>query len=363
MRWRSRVLVLAAVFCLFGAVGLMGMQMSTSRFSAGEILVRVLLAGGFAIAYFSILISRRFKLFAPVGIAQAVVMWLVVRRSGTSWTLSGIALQQLILLASCAIVGIIVAYSLMIHLFAAEGQRYFKMRTEMALAAEIHSSLVPECAATLGGFEIYGASVPSGEVGGDLVDLVEQQGGWIAYVADVSGHGVQSGVLMAMFKTALRTQMATDTPLGQMLHEVHRTLFPLKLSSMFVTVGILRGGERGRVEFASAGHPAILHYHKASGTVSEHAALDPPLGIVEAQEFSDATIQCAPGDILLVLTDGLTEVFSATGNELGIEKLKATLLACADSSLDELSRQLRKTAAEFGPQTDDQTILAARYKN
>ncbi|HWY19967.1 MAG TPA: PP2C family protein-serine/threonine phosphatase [Candidatus Acidoferrum sp.] len=313
--------------------------------------------------YAGLAMGRRFR-YLPVLVAvQVAVEWLVVKTSRPAENLAGPPLQrQLTILAFCAMMGIIAAYSLMIHFLKVEGRRYVQARTEIALAAEIHTALVPACNITIRGFEIYGASVPSGGVGGDLVDIVEQPEGWTAYVADVSGHGVPSGVLMAMFKTALRGQLLRGGSPAQLLDEVHRTLFPLKLGNMFVTVGILQSGNGGRVSFALAGHPPILHYHKRSGTASEYAALDMPLGIMERQEFSESTIQCEVGDVLLILTDGLTEVFNARGNEMGLEALKAGLLEHIGSPLHELFDRLRTVATTFGPQLDDQTLLLARYQ-
>ncbi len=341
----------------------MALQMQTRRVSSGQVLLRVALSGGFAVGYAGLAMARRFRFLLVLAVIQVLVELSVAKITRLGESLSGPALQnQLVELAICAMVGIIAAYSLMAHFFTVEGRRYFQIRTEMALAAEIHGALVPPCALTLGGFEIYGASMPSGEVGGDLVDVVEQPPGWIGYVADVSGHGVQSGVLMAMFKTALRAQIATGNSPGRMLSEVHRTLFPLKLRQMFVTVGILQGREDGNVSFALAGHPPILHYHKSSGVVSEHGALDLPVGIAEEQEFSESGIQCEAGDVLLILTDGLTEVFDTRGNELGLAAVRAKFLEHIDSSLEELFNQLRAFATGFGPQTDDQTLLLACYR-
>ena len=96
--------------------------------------------------------------------------------------------------------------------------------------------------------------------------------------------------------------------------------------------------------------------------MSEHGALDPPLGIMEAQDFLEAEAQCDPGDVLLVLTDGLTEVFDARGNEFGLEALKESFVGNVDLPLEELFRRLRAVATAFGPQSDDQTLLLARYR-
>jgi sigma-B regulation protein RsbU (phosphoserine phosphatase) len=343
----------------------MSLQMHTDRVSGGKIALSACLSGGFAVGYAGLAMARRFKYMPLLAAVQFLVVWPLTKTAHAGASLMGQpeALQrQLTLLAGAAMIGIIAAYSLQINFFKFEGQRYFRVHTEMVLASEIHRSLVPERSETLAGFEIFGASVPSGEVGGDLVDVVERPGGWVGYVADVSGHGVQSGVLMAMFKTALRAQIAEGNSVARMLSQVHRTLFPLKMGNMFVTVGIVQSGDRGRLLFASAGHPPLLHYHKATGTVSELAALDPPLGIMAQQEFSEAEIQCEAGDVLLILTDGLTEVFDGRGNELGLEPLKKSFVAHVDLPLEELFRRLRAVATEFGPQSDDLTLLLARYR-
>jgi len=360
---RSRVLVLAAVFCQFAAFGLMALEMRTNRATGAQIVLRMVLTGGFGAGYAALVMARKFRYFPVLILIQALSELLLAKTSRPGESLAGAALQgQLVRFAIGAMIGIVVAYNLMIHFFRAEGKRYFEMRMEMALAKEIHDSLVPVCATSFAGFEIYGASAPSGDVGGDLVDVVQRPGEWTGYVADVSGHGVQSGVLMAMLKTAMRAQIVRGDSPGRILREVHGTLFPLKPGNMFVTVAILQALSDGTARFASAGHPPVLQYHKDDGTVSEHSALNPPLGIAPEQEFSESTIQCRVGDVLLVLTDGLTEVFDKKGNEIGVDALKERFGAHIDSSLPELFRELRTVALEFGPQVDDQTMLLARYR-
>jgi hypothetical protein len=119
---------------------------------------------------------------------------------------------------------------------------------------------------------------------------------------------------------------------------------------MFVTVGLLQGDVSGRVTFASAGHPAILHYQKKTGTMREYPALDPPLGIAERQEFSESAIQCGVEDVLLVLTDGLTEVFDAKSNEMGLEPVQAALQeSCACAGYDSAQAALSGSVTGVEP--------------
>jgi sigma-B regulation protein RsbU (phosphoserine phosphatase) len=362
--WRARLILAAAVFCLFASVGVMSLEMHARQVPRHLVVVRVLLSGVAAIGYATLAVQRRFKYMLVLGAVQFVVEWFVAQYFQLGASLAGQpqALErQLSILAFCAIMGIIAAYSLMIHFFRIEGSRYYKAHAEIALAAEIHGFLVPVCQLRLGRFEMYGASVPSGEVGGDLVDVVEHGDRWTGYVADVSGHGVPSGVLMAMFKTALRGHLVERGSPGELLSQVHRTLYPLKLGNMFVTAGVLQGGQDGRVAFALAGHPPILHYQKTRGTVQEYPPLDLPLGILAEQSFSDSSIECEAGDILLLLTDGFTEIFDKHEHEFGMDALKAAFQECAGLPLADIFRHLRKATADFGVQQDDQTILLVRY--
>jgi phosphoserine phosphatase RsbU/P len=178
------------------------------------------------------------------------------------------------------------------------------------VAAEIHRALVPPIHKTIASFEIYGISIPSGEVGGDLVDVAEDGRLWTRYVADVSGHGVSAGLLMAMLKTAVRTR-AKNVSSGELLAEVHRALYPLKTPNMFATVAVLQW--TGRVfNTALAGHLPLLHYLHSCGEVREYAAPDLPLGVLPEQTFGQTEVACQTGDIFLLLTDGLTEVLTRT---------------------------------------------------
>jgi serine phosphatase RsbU (regulator of sigma subunit) len=89
------------------------------------------------------------------------------------------------------------------------------LQTELALAQGIQHTLVPIVHSRSQFWEVYGVSLPSEQVGGDLVDLVqEHEGSALAYVADISGHGLQAGILMGMFKTAARTCIAERPPLA-----------------------------------------------------------------------------------------------------------------------------------------------------
>ena len=358
----SQVIAIVGVFSLFASIGLIAMLMTPVHQTIVSALVTVTIYGGFAVGYAALSIARRFWLIPVLVLAQAAALTLVanVFRSGMIESRKELQ-QQLVALGVCAIVAIVVGYVAFINFVRHEGRRYFRFQTEMELAREIHRSLVPTFERKLAGYEVFGASIPSGEVGGDLVDIAENSSEWIPYLADISGHGVASGVLMAMLKTSLRSALAANRSPGELLEGVHRALYPLKMPNMFATAAVLqlRPGSKS-VTYSLAGHPALLRYCIQQRAIEEYASQNLPLGILPEQQFTNDRLECDPGDVLLLLTDGFSEVFDANAAELGMEAIKSAFLTVADQPLSKIFEHLRSVSLSFGKQDDDQTMLLVR---
>ena len=338
------------------------MLMSPVHQTIASTLVTVAIYGGFAVGYAALWIAHKFWLIPAWGLVQAAAITLAANifRAGVIQGRKELE-QQLSALGVCAILAIVIAYIAFINFIRREGSRYFRIQTEVELAHEIHRSLVPTFEQKLAGYEIFGASIPSGEVGGDLVDIAESCNERIVYIADISGHGVASGVLMAMFKTSIRSALGVSSSPGGLLEGVHRTLYPLKMPNMFATAGVLqlRPGSKS-VTYSLAGHPALMRYCSQQHAVVEYASQNLPLGILPEQQFATDRLECDPGDVLLLITDGFSEVFDVNAAELGMEPIKSAFLKAADRPLSEIFEQLRNVSLSFGKQDDDQTILLVR---
>jgi serine phosphatase RsbU (regulator of sigma subunit) len=261
-----------------------------------------------------------------------------------------------------------------------EGTRYGRVHAEITLARDIHRRLVPRIATGRSGFEFHGVSVPSGEVGGDLIDLVDSGTGtgrgWTSLLADVSGHGVAAGLLMGMVKSAARTQLRDGARLDRLLNTLNAVLFDLKSPTMFVTfVGLqydddAGGGSSGSgggsnsdsatLRFTVAGHLPILHYRAATREVVEVSIAQLPLAMFDDTVFTSAEVSCADGDLLVLLTDGLTEVFDTGGQEFGLDRVKALVREQAGAPLAQLEQRLLAAVHAHGPQLDDQTLFLIR---
>jgi Stage II sporulation protein E (SpoIIE) len=261
------------------------------------------------------------------------------------------------------LVSMVTSYACFLWFIRSTATRYLRVSAEIELAHQIHQVLVPPIAVTHGEFEFGGISIPSGEVGGDLVDVVMRDGTWLGYVADVSGHGVSSGVVMGMFKSALRMRLLHPGPLSALLDDLNAVLYPLKSSSMFVTAVCVRGRTGGTLEYAVAGHLPILRVSARSSTpreVEEITTPQIPVGMFEDYRFTSSTLECDRGDLLALITDGLTEVFDAKDEEFGMDAVKAILARLADRPLAEISREIVAAARAHGTQIDDQTLLLIR---
>jgi serine phosphatase RsbU (regulator of sigma subunit) len=359
---KSQVLAILGVFSLFASIGSISMLMSPVRQTVASAMATIAIYGGFAVGYAALWIARKFWLLPVWWLLQwaAGVLMANIFHAGIIEGRRELE-RQLVVLGVCAIVAIVVGYIAFINFVRREGGRYFRVQTEIELAREIHHSLVPTFERKLSGYEIFGASIPSGEVGGDLVDIAESSNEQIVYIADISGHGVASGVLMAMFKTSIRSGLGANTSPGALLEGVHRTLYPLKMPNMFATAGVLqlRPGSKS-VTYSLAGHPALIRYCSEQRAIVEYASQNLPLGILPEQQFATDRLECDPGDVLLLLTDGFSEVFDAKAAELGMEPIKSAFLKAAERPLPEIFEHLRHVSLSFGKQDDDQTILLVR---
>lgn len=362
------VTFLAAIFCLFSTLGIARDLASLGRFPAAGLASVIVLSGSFAVAWALVIIKSTKWLVVALGLVGLLVVTArMVDVSAPTPTLDAAAvaaLEDRLRLDTSLLIGAVVAgYVLFIVFLAGEGRRYLETHTEMALAKEIHHLLVPAIDRRLGSVEFYGSSLPSGDVGGDLVDLVESDGAWVAMLADVSGHGVASGMLMGMFKSAVRSHLVVSSGLDRLLTDVNRVIFDLKRPNMFVTCALLRGTSEGQLEFTVAGHLPILHYRRAAGVVEQVSLTQLAVGMFRDASFASAGVRAEPGDVFALVSDGFTEVFNERDEELGLGPIEALLARRAGDGLDAVFQAILTEARRHGRQLDDQSLLLVRYQS
>jgi serine phosphatase RsbU (regulator of sigma subunit) len=353
---RSRLKLFAAIFFLLAPVGVL----STTRMIADRPLWTIV--GHAALAG-----------LAGMGWAAAFIynlrwLFLVVPLHLTAYTLlerfdpmptQGLGIVIIALIA--------LSYVFFISLVSGEGVSKVRLQTEIDLAQDIHRSLVPALERTGPDIEFYGRSVPSSAVGGDLLDVVEHDGRLVLCVADVVGHGVPAGVILGMVKSAVRTRVLTHPGDGSPLPDVDRILTGMLTPGLFVTCATVAIGRAG-CGYVSAGHLPLLRYDAQAARIERLSESGPPLATGVAPRSGVAAVDrwhafdFHPGDLLVLVTDGITEVFDRAGAAFGMEPIEAIVREHAQAALPTIYAQVMDAARRHGPQLDDQTLLIVRRK-
>ena len=145
-------------------------------------------------------------------------------------------------------------------------------------------------------------------------------------IGDVAGKGVAAAMLMSHLSAMLRTLISVGLPLGELMERASRVFCESTLPTHYATLVCGRASLSGEIEICNAGHPPPLLIN-----ADEVAGLDAtglPIGMFCSERFSTRTVRLAPGDLLLLYTDGLLEAQNAAGVEYGAERLH-TLAASA----------------------------------
>ena len=363
---KTLVISLIGVFFIFSTIGFVNDIIDMGRQPRLRFALDALLVGGFAVAYAvtgTILRKRWWKAFFPIFAVQIILMNLLGRLLTDLPQPSQMSAAEIARLHSrltfdgmAIIFSITVGYVCFVYVSIREGRRYFRVHAEMALAAEIHQVLVPAIDSKASDFDFCGSSLPSGEVGGDLIDVFQNNRGWIAYIADVSGHGVAPGVVMGMVKSAARMQLSSAEKTAALLEHLNSVLLPIKKPETFVTFAYLAwNGER--LEYSTAGHPPILHYHAATREISEVACSNLPLGMFGGKPFVSGSVQFAPDDLFLLVTDGVLEVTNAEDEEFGLAGVKAVMSEHASNPPGAILQAVLDATNRHGHAADDQSLL------
>jgi serine phosphatase RsbU (regulator of sigma subunit) len=257
------------------------------------------------------------------------------------------------------------------NLKKAEAMKIEKVRMEKELltAQQIQAALLPKKFPDIRGVEFGAYYSAQTESGGDYYDFIDIGGGRLGVtIADVSGHGVGSGLVMAMTRTLLHTYCATIASTKKIFEIINDYLKTNTASNYFVTMfyGILTL-ESLRMTYSSAGHclPILIR----DGRIRQLPAGGMALGVASGDLFSKLTdikeIQLQRGDYLIQYTDGVDEAMDANRNEFGLERFHKILLTHAGKSPQEMVLEAVKEIDSFTgaiPQHDDITMIIIKIK-
>lgn len=337
-------------------------QLPASSASIPKVWTAAILTGLFAVAYAAVAIEFTWLLAFVVFPIQAITMPLVFSfvnlHSGIPAAVPAGIRPWLESASAMGLFSVCGAYILAMTFIGREGDRFFRTQAEVQLAGEIHKSISVGFHKHSTDYEFYGTSLASGVVGGDLVDVIERDGHWLAYVADVAGHGVSSGVLMAMIKSAASINMRSDPASQTLLAGINDVLCSLNIGNTFATLGLLAFSPDHGPRYALAGHLPIMLCRGRQ--VDFLAAQNVPAGLFSGTTFESTPLEIRHGDILVIVTDGLTEVANKRGEEMGMAGIADVLCRVSDQPLNKVADAIVDAATNYGPRMDDQSLLLVR---
>ena len=324
-------------------------------------------SGTLGTAVFAVRIRARFRLGSVLLLIVLLLitgagLWLAVRISFHSSASSDLEVmhRRVVFDAIGILVGTIVGYRVLVDFVLTEGIAKVRMQTELALAHGIQATLVPTISFQNTTFEVYGKSIPSAQMGGDLIDLIESGGSLLVYVADVSGHGLAAGQLMGMLKTAVRVSLQFRQEPVAVLESADRVLPAVKEANMYATLALLYFDGSSEAEYSLAGHPPILHYRAPTEDMARLAMEQFPLGLMPGGRYSSQRVSYSPRDLFLMMTDGISEVPNKNDKEFGLDRLDQLLRENAAQPLPQLWERIMGEVKRHGAQQDDQTLLLLR---
>ncbi|HEY7956998.1 MAG TPA: SpoIIE family protein phosphatase [Polyangia bacterium] len=238
-----------------------------------------------------------------------------------------------------------------------------RLQQDLLLAEQIQKSFLPRQLPQVAGIEFHTEYRPAYSVGGDFYDVF-----WLNYdrlgvfIGDVSGKGVSAALLMARISSDLRLAAMAETDPARSLGHVNRIVLERRQPDIFVTgIYFTLEVKTHKILLANAGHlPPFIRRAKEGVLTRLDGGAGTAIGIFDDAEYESTAFTLAPGDTLLLCTDGVLEAASPSGEQFGFDRLEASLKAGSSKTHELAARLLRDVRVHVGEaaQSDDLTLIA-----
>lgn len=240
-----------------------------------------------------------------------------------------------------------------------------RLEQELALAAEIQSSLLPESPPKIGGWEVAAFWRPALEMAGDFYDfLALTEGRWGFVIADVSDKGIPAAIFMAVARSSIRASVLGRRPPAEALARANALLLNDTRADMFVTLCYcILEPVTGGLTYVNAGHTPPLIYRAASDTTEYLESRGIVLGAVDSIQLEEYQTTLNGGDVLVLYTDGVTEAIDAQEIDFGEARLAETIRAQHDQDATDIIEAIIAAVTTFtedAPQFDDYALVVIK---
>jgi serine phosphatase RsbU (regulator of sigma subunit) len=240
-----------------------------------------------------------------------------------------------------------------------------RLQSEIAIAATIQRNLLPKEGPLFRGVSFSAHFEPTASIGGDYYDVFNLDKTHLAVaIGDVSGHGLSTGIVMAMVKAAITTlveEHADEVSLFKRLNElVHRSTERRAFMTLAFTIFDL---EHSTIRHTNAGHlyPYLLRKGQLPNSIEVPSL---PLGVRAEIRTRTVEVKLEEGDTIVYLSDGIIEAQNAHGDPLGFEQLEAVLAGASDTSPNAVRDAILEAVAKHSgsrPADDDRTVMILRF--
>jgi anti-sigma regulatory factor (Ser/Thr protein kinase) len=226
-------------------------------------------------------------------------------------------------------------------------------------------STLPSTMPTVEGYDVYGTFRPASMTGGDTFDLSLLEQGFLIVLGDATGHGIAPALSVTQMQAMLHTAFGLGADLETAYLQVNNQLAETLPDDRFITAFIgLLDTPTHHLRFHSGGQGPILRYAPAPGAFTRSKVTSFPLAAMPLKTLRPAaTMDFEPGDILILLSDGIYEYHNAQGEQFGEQRVEELVRAHHAKPMAELSATLLQAVQDFAqgaPQEDDMTVVLVK---
>lgn len=236
---------------------------------------------------------------------------------------------------------------------------------EIEIASQIQRELLPKAFPQMPHIAVTASTLACHSVGGDCFDVIALNGGRYGFfVGDVAGKGIAASLLATLLQGVFYTTAALDIPLAEVTKRVNQFLCERSSDDRYATLfyGVL--DPHGNLEYINAGHvPPLIR--RASGELVELSSSNFPVGMFREAEFARERVSLAPGDYLVIYSDGVSEARNLGDEMFEQERLSSVLRDFSGDGVEQLADAIGSGVRKFtggAPQADDITMVVVQYK-